>query len=305
MITIPPHVRDVLLRELPSLDFTGAECIGEGWNATAWRVRADSTWYVVRVPKLDWAAGEIERQGRLGPLLRELGFPVPSEWRTFRDQDGAVVAGSYLYIPGQPAPTRGKRTLAVLAREIAAFLTRLHGLAPGFALRECDALALDPWPGRYRKLIATYQSMTGPRTRSWLAQVAARLEMASRSAPANVLVHGDLAPEHVLCHDAGHIVGVLDFSGPQVTDPAIDFGRLMQHWGVPFATLVLQSYGRPVDVAFQQRMLIYAMLEPLRTIEAGVLRKLPRWITWGKRRLAMAAAAETRANAGLTPRGDA
>jgi aminoglycoside phosphotransferase (APT) family kinase protein len=107
-------------------------------------------------------------------------------------------------------------------------------------------------------------------------------------------VHGDLSPEHVLCDDAGRAVGVLDFSGPQVSDAALDFGRLVQHWGVRFATTVLERYDRPTDDEFSERMLAYARLEPLRTIEAGVLRELPLWVVWGQRHLAAAAAARSR-----------
>lgn len=296
MPTPPTDVRRVLLRELPDADLANMEILGEGWNATAWRVHGNSITWVVRVPKLDWAAGEIERQTRLGPHLSQLGFPVPRGWRLFRDRNGSIIAGAYLHIDGDPAPRRGKHPLDVLAGEVASFLSRLHNLPTDFALNECEALDLDPWVGRYRGLIAKYGPMTGPQTQSWLSRVAARLERGSSSAPRNVLVHGDLAPEHVLRDPSGHVVGVLDFSGPQVTDPALDFGRLVQHWGVQFADSVLRRYERPVDDGFEERMVAYAKLEPLRTIEAGVLRGLPRWVKWGKRRLAAAAAAERRAS---------
>ena len=87
---------------------------------------------------------------------------------------------------------------------------------------------------------------------------------------------------------------MLDFSGPQVTDPALDFGRLVQWWGIEFADHVLKRYERRVDDDFRDRVVPYARLEPLRTIEAGVLRELPEWIAWGRRRLAAYAAADRR-----------
>ena len=289
-------VRDVVLHELPDVDLARAEVLGEGWNATAWSVFGLSTRWVIRVPKLDWAAGEIERQTHLGRHLSELNMPVPHGWRLFRNPDGAIIAGAYVYVGGEPAPTRGKHQLDILAGEIAKFLTRLHSLPTGVPLRECEALDLDPWPGRYRDLITKYRAMTGPQTQSWLARSGARLERASHDAPPHVLVHGDLAPEHVLCDAAGKITGVLDFSGPQVTDPALDFGRLIQRWGAPFADSTLRRYARPIDAGFHERMAAYAKLEPLRTIEAGVLRELPEWIRWGQRHLAAAAGAERRAS---------
>lgn len=294
MSNLPENVRVVLDGEFHGCDLVNVELLGEGWNATAWRIGAEGTRWVIRVPKLDWAAGEIERQTRLGPHLAELGFRVPRGWRLFRDDHGTLVAGAYVYVDGNPAPTRGKRRLDRLARDIAHFLTRLHDVPTDFPLRECRALDLDPWPGRYRDLIARYGRMTGPRTQSWLRHVGARLERASSPALQHVLVHGDLAPEHVLCSADGGIASVLDFSGPQVTDAALDFGRLVQHWGVKFAESVLETYERPTEVGFRERMLAYAWLEPLRTIEAGVLRGLPQWVRWGKRRLAATAAAESR-----------
>src|SRR5438105_12402060 len=46
--------------------------------------------------------------------------------------------------------------------------------------------------------------------------------------------------------------------------------------------------------SYCERVVAYAQLEPLRTIEAGVLRELPEWIAWGRRRLAAYAAADRR-----------
>ncbi len=291
MTDFPPALVAALRHELPDLDLDGAELLGEGWNASAWSIGAGATKWVVRVPKLEWAAGEIERQTCLGMDLSRQGLPVPRGWRVLRGEDGTVLAGAYQYIVGRASPRRGVEALAV---DVASFLTRLHDLPTGFALSECRALLLDPWLGRYRGLIETYGPVTGPQTRSWLNRTGERLERISRSASERVLVHGDLCPEHLICDAAGHLVGVLDFSGPQVTDPAVDFGRLVQHWGGRFAAAVLGNYDRLTDNAFEERMVIYAELEPLRAIEAGVSRELPHWVAWGRRRLAAATGAETR-----------
>jgi aminoglycoside phosphotransferase (APT) family kinase protein len=303
MMALSHEVARVLGEQLPGSELENAEVLGEGWNATACRVRAGRTTWVVRVPKLAWAAGEIERQTCLGLRLSHLGFPVPHDWRVYRNANGDVLAGAYRFISGRPAPARGRRSLRALALDIAAFLTRLHEVPPEVAIRDCNALVIDPWEGRYRNLIAAHGSMTGPKTRSWLERVGDRLERASRAGAEHVLVHGDLSPEHLVRDDGGHVVGVLDFSGPQVTDPALDFGRLVQHWGVDFATTVLGSYDRLTDRGFEDRMGAYARLEPLRTIEAGVLRELPHWVAWGKRHLAAAAAADSRSSPGADQSG--
>ena len=244
------------------------------------------------MPKLEEARAEIDRQTRLGQRLSGRGFPVPRDWRLITRRDGSMLAGVYRYVAGVPAPT-GAREHVVLAEQIARFLTQLHSLPPALGL-ECGARRLALWSDRYAPLIREYGARTGPQTQAWLRRQGERLERASVSAPAPVLVHGDLQPAYVLCDERQHIVAILDFSGPQITDPALDFGRLVQHWGMRFADTVLRMYERPADAAFRDRMAIYAGVEPLRTIEAGVLRDLPHWVGRARRHLSARAAADTR-----------
>ncbi len=288
-------IAGALRRGLPEAHPETAVLLGEGWNATAWRMRGDAHDWVVRVPKLEWAAGEIERQTCLGNHLAELGLPVPRGWRVLRDKEGKIVAGVYEYVSGGEAAKSGQDVLEILAVDLATFLMQLHDLPNEFALRECSALPLEPWSGRYRGLIETYGRLAGPRTQSWLKRAGPRLARALASYDQPVLLHGDLAPEHVICDADGRLAAVLDFSGPQVSDPAIDFGRLVQRWGVAFAKEALRHYRRRIDAGFEERMVLYARLEPLRAIEGGVLRELPEWIAWGRKQLGVHAAAERRA----------
>lgn len=289
--TLPAAVRRAIAAELLDADLDSAAVLGEGWNVVAWRLAGAGGDWVVRVPKLDWAAGEIARQMRLGAHLEQCGLPVPADCRAFFDRRGRAIAGAYRFVPGRPAPTRDKTRLRKLAQEIAEFLSRLHRLPVDYALRQCEALDLEPLSGRYAKLIADFGPLTGPRTQAWLQAATAELQRLLTPPPPHVLVHGDLSPEHVICDEADGVTGVLDFSGPQVTDAALDFARIVQRWGAPFAGSVLVRYGGAMDRDFPFRMMLYAKLEPLRAIEAGVSRDLPEWTAWGRRRLAAAAAA--------------
>src|SRR5438477_4956292 len=110
----PAPVADVLRRALPDADLETPELLGEGWNATAWLVSDKLHGWVVRVPKLEWAAGEMERQTRLGAHLSALGLPVPHDWRLFRDAQGIIAAGAYSFVPGREATTR-RRALDLLS----------------------------------------------------------------------------------------------------------------------------------------------------------------------------------------------
>jgi aminoglycoside phosphotransferase (APT) family kinase protein len=124
--------------------------------------------------------------------------------------------------------------------------------------------------------------------------LARELTSACRTTPPPVLVHGDLAPWHLICGDDGEIRAVLDFMGPRIADPAMDFGRLVQHWGENFARSVLSHYSLTTDANFAPRMVLYAQFEPLNTVLVAAERGLPEWVAWGKRRLAAAAAAASR-----------
>ncbi len=130
----------------------------------------------------------------------------------------------------------------------------------------------------------------GPKSAALVQDLGAELAPAVQTAPDPVFVHADLAPWHLLLDADGRIAAVLDFLGPVITDPAIDFGRLVQHWGAAFAEAVLDGYICEVDANFRKRMALYALLEPLKTVQAGLARGEPKWVDWGRRRLAAQAA---------------
>ena len=85
--------------------------------------------------------------------------------------------------------------------------------------------------------------------------------MLAADMPDLVLVHADLKPDHVLLGADGTIEAVLDFEGIQVSDPAIDFGRIIQHWGRPLGEMALHRYAGTVDPAFLERAQIYRDLD--------------------------------------------
>jgi aminoglycoside phosphotransferase (APT) family kinase protein len=290
MTAFPPGLLPLLRRDLPDARFNEIHLLGEGWNAVAWRLPAPDGHWVVRVPKLEYARDEIERQTCLAPKLDAAGIPCPRDWRLLRDADGSTAAGLYRYVDGSPAPRSGPRRLRALAPRIADLLNRLHRLPHELALA-CGGGLSPAWPGLYSGLIAGLSPSLGPKSAAWVRNMGAELAAASQTAPAPVFVHADLAPWHLLLDSEGDLVAVLDFPGPVLTDPAIDFGRLVQHWGIDFAEAVLASYSGDIDANFSKRMMLYARLEPLKTIQAGLTRGQQGWVDWGRRRVAAAAAA--------------
>jgi aminoglycoside phosphotransferase (APT) family kinase protein len=293
---LPPAVADAVRVAVAGADPARATLLGQGWNATAWRLPAAAGDLVLRVPRLDWAAGEIERQACLMPRLRARGFPVVEDARVLRDEAGAVLAGVHRYAAGEAAHARGRAERIALARQLGAFLSRLHAL-PVAEYRACGAVEHAPWPGRFGALVARLSSRLPERSRAWVDDTARRLRSAMRTAPLPAPLHDDLQPAHLLLDDTGTLVAVLDWSGPQIGEPAIDFRRLVQFFGAEFAELTLEHYDAAVDPHFRERMRLYAALGPLITIEAGIDRELPHWTVYGRRQIAAHAAAATRVRA--------
>ena len=90
-----------------------------------------------------------------------------------------------------------------------------------------------------------------------------------RPGPHRVLVHGDLGAEHLLVAD-GRLSGVLDWSDAAVSDPAVDFARLLRDFGPAFLDEVAAAYGGPPDEGFADRVLFVARCAALEDLAYGV-----------------------------------
>jgi aminoglycoside phosphotransferase (APT) family kinase protein len=290
---LDPALARRLAEALPGAELERAQLLGEGWNATAWRVRAAGGAWVVRVPKLEWAQGEIERQSCLMPGLRALGLPVVDDTRVLRDDSGAVAAGLHRYVEGEPARPRGRRERVALARQIGEFLTRLHS-TPLEVYQGCGADDATSWWSQVLERAGPYLDLLGPRSRAWVEATIAELEEARCSTPRSVALHDDLQPAHLLLDANGRLTAVLDFSGPRIGDPALDFRRLVQFYDAPFADLAIEHYRGEVDRRFRDRVRLYAALQSLITLHVGVERDEARWVRYARRQIAAQAAAATR-----------
>jgi aminoglycoside 2''-phosphotransferase len=77
------------------------------------------------------------------------------------------------------------------------------------------------------------------------------------------LIHGDLAPEHILCNpEAGSITGVIDWGDACLGDPALDFAGLFSLGGEKLVDRVLAYYPRPLDETFRRRVRFYHTIAP-------------------------------------------
>lgn len=238
----------------------------------------------------------MEGQTCLGPKLHALGFPVPEGWRLLRHEDGSIAAGAYRYVRGETSQAHGLRERRALARQIATFLTDLHALNPAIG-RDCGAQEVRPWQDHFGAMVERYASTLAPRSEEWVRGVASRLEAASALGHPMRLTHADLQPAHLVVNANGEIQAVLDFEGPWVTDPAMDFSRLLQFWGEGFVRMV-RDYRRVLDDRVLTRARCYNDLELVHTMHSALTRESDEWrhwALWTRRQIAVRAGAATRA----------
>jgi aminoglycoside phosphotransferase (APT) family kinase protein len=290
---LTPEIVQALRATLPGCDPAGATIAGAGWDVTAWRVPAPNGDWTARVPHHADAATVIESQHRLNELLTGHGLPVPRDPRLLRDGHGRLLAGLYRYVDGVEARPAGRSERQRLALALGDFLTRLHPLV-GEAQDAGLAMPHEPWPEAWSPLIDRCAALLPPRTEAWIRATGARLERASRALPPPVLVHADLKSEHVLLGADGAIAAVLDFEGVQITDPAVDFARIIQAWGRPFAERVLAAYRGTLDAACMERAQAYRDLEALQVVDHAERYGQEALLPWARRDLASRAAAATR-----------
>jgi aminoglycoside 2''-phosphotransferase len=213
---------------------------------------------IFRVARTPEAAAGHSREMRLLPALREatiVAVPAP-EWRVEPGDErlpfGAI---GYRKLPGT-ALTPGHET-ARIAAEVAGFLTSLHS----FPVAEAERLGV-PRARSWSETVATLEAQVLPPLRGlvteeeqralerWAAEVAEDGEL-DEFRP--TLCHRDLWFENLLVDgDPLRLVGVLDWDGARIGDPAQDLA-VQFHLGEAFAGAVIAAYGSP-EPAFRRRV---------------------------------------------------
>ena len=101
-----------------------------------------------------------------------------------------------------------------------------------------------------------------------------------------VLVHGDLAAEHILIDlDAGEITGVIDWSELAVGDPAIDVAGLCHWGGTGLAAAVLSHYRPRADEGLLARARYFGACRGVGDIVFGLESGRPEYRAAGARAL--------------------
>ncbi len=270
--------RRALDRCFPQLAIRTCRPILDGWSSLVLEVNGE---LIFRFPRRPEIVAALEKEMVLLPeLARSLPVAVPRFEFIGR---GGVEADwpfvGYRKIDGRPL---GSALLAStdtgrLARDLAQVLSALHR----FPVERAVQLRVPPagpqdWRQEYRRLYAWTQRQVLPLLPPALRDRAAALWEGFLEEEDNfhfqpVLIHRDLAGEHILCDaDRGAVVGIIDWEDTAVGDPALDFVGLLCDAGPELAAQVLADYQGQVDPTFWQRMAFYARICPVYEIQFGL-----------------------------------
>ncbi|HEX7103278.1 MAG TPA: phosphotransferase, partial [Nitrolancea sp.] len=209
----------------------------------------------------------------IGPALP---VPVPQPEFVARAPAAADVALMiYRRISGVPISdvALDDALVAGVAADLAPFLDALHGIAPGaLGAIEIPRFTPDGWVERHRTLYQCtrddvrhgLEATAFERYEAWWRTYLA--DPASRAFEP-CLVHGDLAPEHILVDaDSWSLCGVIDFGDAMWADPALDLAG----WPDPLARMVVARMRSVTpDDAFWIRRSAYHHIAPLHAVVAG------------------------------------
>jgi aminoglycoside phosphotransferase (APT) family kinase protein len=220
--------------------------------------------HILRFSRGPAVAAAHHREAALLPVVaRSVTFAVP-EPDFFGDWDGRTLIG-YPLIEGRSLTAEDDW------RSLACVLRQLHDVPVDDARTALGcAGTTNEWRDYYLDLWARTVERALPVLPVDLRTVVEREYTVFLDGDWNftpVLVHRDLAPEHVLVDARGVVVGLIDFEDATVGDPAVDFAGLSAVLGHDRTEQLLAAYGRPVD---RTRLRCYWWLAPVHDLLHGL-----------------------------------
>ena len=285
-------VRAVIERQFPELSPARVRTLGEGCDSVAFEVNGE---WVFRFPKNDETAAQYAVEARLLPLIApRLPLAVPLfEFQGIPSPECPRTFCGYRKLAGEPAIRlpAGDRPSESLAGPIARFLSALHSVpiqdaSDAGVPRQSLAATVDELRTEALSDLERVRDVdVAAPIDSWLGFLEAAPAPAAE-APAAVLLHNDLAAEHLLVDPAtGRITGVIDWSDVAIGDPVFDFSGLFHWGGETFVRGIVARYEGPLG---QQRLELARYLGACRgamDVAFGLEYARPEYIAAGLRAL--------------------
>ncbi|HEU0301245.1 MAG TPA: phosphotransferase [Longimicrobium sp.] len=240
--------------QFPALRPARAGFLGEGCDNRAFVV--NGAW-VFRFPKRPDVERQLAIEARLlAALDQSAALPLSVPRVSFHGRPSAAYPlrfGGYRLLPGVTANLADPDELPLprLAPVLGRFLSVLHAFPVDEAAR-CGVpeAPMEGFVGEVGEealenfgLVAELAPEAADRWRAFLTAGPAGVPAGRR-----VLVHNDLAAEHVLYDAAAETLsGVIDWADAAIGDPSADLSGVLHWGGMPLLERVLQSYGGPVD----------------------------------------------------------
>lgn len=278
---IRQHFPDVQLRTLRPI-------VG-GWDSFVLDVDGE---LMFRFPLRDDVRASLQREVRLLPLLAPtLTTPVP-QFRLIGRGD-ASAPPIFVGYPKLKGVAMEREHLSdgqarALVPALARFLAELHRF-PCAQARQAGVRAhtAEQWRERYHRYYLDVQQRVFPLLPTMLRQRSAQLwenflQESACFAFQPVLIHGDLAGEHLLCDpQRGMLTGVIDWGDVTIGDPALDVVGLDVQFGREFVEQVVRVSQEQAPRAFWRRMDFYRCFLPFSQVLYGIDEKRETFIQQG------------------------
>jgi aminoglycoside phosphotransferase (APT) family kinase protein len=288
------HAAAIVGDQFPELRSATVEYLGEGCDSTAFEI--DGRW-VFRFPKRADVEAQLLVERRVLPILAaESPLPLPSY--RFHGEPSSLFPrrfGGYARLAGEPALGLDLRVAPFDAwsRVLADFLSWLHNFPVDEAARlgvphgdlsslvdEVRTDALDDL--EHLRTVAPDAPLD-----MWRSYLAAAPAVPARPSSPPVLVHRDLAAEHVL-YDARTmtLTGVIDWSDMAIDDRSVDFAGLYHWGGQRVVDAVLADYRGTVTADALARARYLARCRAAEDVKFGLRMKRQEYIASGLETLA-------------------
>jgi aminoglycoside phosphotransferase (APT) family kinase protein len=279
----------VIQSQFPALAPASVRYLGEGCDSCGFDVNGE---WVFRFPKRADVAEQLALESRMLPILAERS-PLPLPIFSFHGQPSAAYPypfAGYRKLPGVQA-MRIHWTEGDWAPAVARFLGWLHrfpshqaeanGVEPrdvGELIDEVRADALDD----FERLHDAIEDAPFDQWHQFFEAGCAPVP----DGIGPVLVHGDLAAEHVLCDpERGQVTGVIDWSEMALSDAAIDLAAFYHWGGRPCFDAAVSAYGAPLDEHAVTRARFLAACRGVGDVVFGLDMGRPDYVETGRRAL--------------------